>query len=271
MGNSQKYDKVVEVLEHFISNKARILEVSCGRGEILARLKEKGFIVKGTNYSVYEDVINHLDIDNGIDILEGLPYQDGSFDGLILVDVMQNIHDHEKAIQEVARVLSEGGIFLILSPNIMKISSRVHFLTTGFFKVKKAFIGFDVPAEYSFAFHNHPPHVPVLLYQLRSHSFEVIAIDAFRYKWKSLFLWMIFFPFICLGTYLNINFKEKNLRNTKRSKSLFKALTSYPLLCGESWILVVKKEKMKDESKMMTSVLPSWSRRYTFKEDKADL
>lgn len=44
---------------------------------------------------------------------------------------------------------------------------RLHFLFTGYLKVKWDFIGHDVPMEQAFAFHNHPVHLPVLLISMR--------------------------------------------------------------------------------------------------------
>lgn len=267
MANLEKINKIIMLLDKVLKKNSKILEISCGKGEILTKLKDKGHEVKGTNYSVYEGVDENLIIDNGINILDGLPYQEGSFDCVILVDIIHYLNNHEKALFEAGRVLSDDGFLLILCPNIMKISSRLHFLTTGFFKIKKAFIGFDVPLEYSFAYSNYPPYIPIFLYQLKAHGFNVFCIDAFRYKVKSIILWLSFFPVICISTYFNTHIKEKNLRKTKEAKYLTKVLTSFPILCGESWIIIAKKDSNSKEFKIK-SIIPSWGKKYY---DKTEL
>lgn len=254
-----KAQKVYDIVKNSVDKNSKILEISCGRGEILWKLKQDGYSVRGTNYTKYEGVMDGIDIDNGINLLNGLPYDDNSFDCIILIDVIEHISDHDKALKEISRVCSENGIFLILSPNIMKISSRLHFMATGFFKIKRSFVGFDVPYESAFAFHNYPPHLPTFLYQLKSHHFNVYKIDAYRYKMKSHFMLLPFYLYILATSYYKIFYDEKYLKKSDMAPFLFKILTSYPLLCGESWILVTRKLLT---SSPMTTSLPRWSKKH---------
>ena len=256
----ERNKKMCELIGKHVPKTARILEISCGKGQLLKRLQGNGYAVKGTIYSKYPGAADGLDIDDGIDILEGLPYDDKSFDCIVIADVIEHLRDHDKALREASRVCSDHGWLLIMSPNIMKISSRLHFLITGFFKAKRAFIGFDVPFESAFAFHNYTPHLPVFLYQLNSHHFKPQIFDAAGYKPKSLLLWLFFAPVIWMSTYVKTHIKEIHLRNSGVSAFIFKTMTSFPALCGEFWIILANKEEA--PAQKITTKLPRWAERH---------
>lgn len=256
---NQRKKKVYMLIKEHVHKTARVLEISCGRGEILARLQKDGYTVKGTNYTKYPEKIDGLDIDNGVDIFQGLPYDDNSFDCVIMVDVIEHLCDHDKALQEIGWVCSMDGYLLILTPNIMKISSRLHFLTTGFFKTKRAFIGFDIPSEFSFTFHNYPPYLPVFLYQLNSHHFKLCRFDAAVFKPKSLILLLIFYPVILIATYFKTHLKEKYIKSSGTSNFLLKIMTSFSALCGEFYIILAKKQA---DTVQTTTKMPRWTQKY---------
>jgi radical SAM protein with 4Fe4S-binding SPASM domain len=65
--------------------------------------------------------------------------------------------------------LAAGDLFGFIGPNGSGKTTTVN-LITGFVKAKRVFIGFDVPPEKSFAFHNYPVYLPVYLYQTHSHG-----------------------------------------------------------------------------------------------------
>lgn len=256
---NKKRQKIFEIVNEHVSKGGQVLEISCGEGKILARLKESGYVVKGTNYSAYANTAPGVDIDFGVDINKGLPYGDNSFDCVILCDIIEHFTDHIAAIKEVSRVVKTDGHAIILTPNTMKIGSRLHFLLTGFFKLKRAFIGFDVPAHMAFVFHNNPPHLPVFLYHLHSHYLEYKKIEGAKYKIKSFIFWLLFAPLILPFTYINTHIGERNLKRSDAAGGmLFKALTSFQGLCAEYWITVSKKIDPSSRSSEIKTKLPAW-------------
>uniref|UniRef100_UPI00255B0B66 class I SAM-dependent methyltransferase n=1 Tax=Pseudodesulfovibrio pelocollis TaxID=3051432 RepID=UPI00255B0B66 len=156
--------KIFEMVTALCPVGSKVLEYSCGDGRLCAGLQEVGYEVTGTNYSVYGNTDNAVKIVNGVDLTKKTPFDDESVDCVIISETIQNIPDHVAVYKEVERVLKKGGLFILTTPNIMNIKSRIHFFLTGFFKVKWNFIGFDVPIESSFGYHNHPVHLPVELY-----------------------------------------------------------------------------------------------------------
>lgn len=256
--NNPKRQKIIDLVNRYVRPQGRVLEISCGHGKIVARLKEDGYEVKGTNYSAYSNTEPGVDIDFGVDINKGLPYDDSSFDCVILCDIIEHFPDHIAAIKEVARVLRPGGYSIILTPNTMKIGSRLHFLMTGFFKLKRAFIGFDVPAEMAFVFHNNPPHLPVFLYHLHSYYLESVEVCGVKYKFKSFLFWLLLAPLIVPFTFSKTSFMERNMKNGGGGPLLFRALTSFDTLCAEYWISVNKKVDSSKRDQTIKSKLPAW-------------
>ena len=257
--------KAVALVKKHVDKSGRILEVSCGRGAELSQLQDAGYEVTGTNFTKYEGVIPNVNIDNGVDILRGLPYDNSSFDCVILLDVIEHLSDHDRAVSELSRVCTDNGHVIVMTPNANKLASRLHFLFTGFVKSKRAFIGYDVPHKSAFAFHNYPPHLPIFLYQLASHGLRQVEFTASVYKAKSFILYPIFMPFIWLATAWNIEHGEKYLKGSGVAKDLHSCLTSVDGLCGEFWFIVAQK---KSEHVAVKTRLPQWSERWE-KDDGA--
>lgn len=252
------HQKCCDRVRRYLKPGAAILEVSCGKGFILGQLQAEGYRTTGTNYSRYAEQPEGVDIRVGVDILSGLPFPDAAFDGVILCDVIEHLPDHVRTLGELVRVLKPGGYSFILSPNTNKISSRLHFLFTGFLKVKRAFVGFDVPADKAFAFHNHPPMLPVFLYQCHSAGLDWVELDATAPKFKSLLFWLLLAPWIKLITWANVK-KERNLSGRPEGALMNRALTSFKALCGESWVLVHRRRAGTTAAEgVRATVLPAW-------------
>jgi hypothetical protein len=150
-----------------------------------------------------------------------------------------------------------GGVLIIITPNVLRISSRLHFLLTGFRKVKRSFIGFDVSGEQAFAFHNHPPHLPQLAYQLHALNLGC-EIEAIEYKPKSILMWLLLAPWIYLFTWYKTHHGEKFLKGTPAAKLLFKLNTSFKTLCGEAIVVIARKRPPLDKPAEMKTTLPEW-------------
>lgn len=241
---------------------ARVLEVSCGKAELLTQLHRDGYAVRGTNFTAYPDKPVEIEIDNGVDVLQSLPYEDGSFDIVLFLDVIEHLHDHEAALRHAARVLRAGGYLIVVSPNICNLTSRLHFLMTGFFKIRRSFIGFDLPVEKSFAFHNHPPHLPVFLYQMHAQGVSLSRFDAVGVKLKSVISWVLLFPWVWLFTRTRATKREKHLAGTDAGELLFRTLTSFRCLTGEAMILIGRRAEpsalAEDVTPAKETPMPGW-------------
>jgi SAM-dependent methyltransferase len=103
----------------------RVLDAGCGEGvfvsEYAARLAIEGV---DENYSSER-------VRQG-SLLE-LPYESGTFDRVLCLDVLEHLayQDQATALGEICRVLGPGGEAFISIPNLAHLQSRVHFLVKG--------------------------------------------------------------------------------------------------------------------------------------------
>ncbi|SFD17493.1 MerR family transcriptional regulator [Clostridium uliginosum] len=102
---------------------ARILELGCGPGKLWS--KNKNSIDKGLNITVSDFSKSMLkiakdklkDVDHNFEYkeinAEDIPYEDESFDVVIAQHMLYFVPNIEKALSEINRVLSHGGMFYV--------------------------------------------------------------------------------------------------------------------------------------------------------------
>ncbi len=108
-----------------------VLEIGAGRGAFTKRLHEAGFDISACDISGEGFLYDKVPFTEA-NISQGLPYEDSSYDMVVAVEVMEHLFDHEQIFSECARVLRAGGLFLISTPNILSLKSRMRFLLSGF-------------------------------------------------------------------------------------------------------------------------------------------
>jgi ubiquinone/menaquinone biosynthesis C-methylase UbiE len=104
----------IEPVKAFLNKGARVLDVGCGSGKMLAPMARAGFDVVGVDIcrgpllalAAYGTVQGDA---------RGLPFKDCVFNGAVCYDVLQHLLEDERysAVREVRRVLAQGGLFFI--------------------------------------------------------------------------------------------------------------------------------------------------------------
>ena len=113
-GTRLDYDRILEL----IPAGASVLDVGCGGGELLARLRERGHTrllgLEIDEDSVLAGVRRGLDVVQ-CDLEQGLaPLRDGQFDVVVLSQTLQSIVHTERIVDETLRV---GGQVIVSFPN----------------------------------------------------------------------------------------------------------------------------------------------------------
>jgi len=99
-----------------------VLDIGTGKAQIAKWFTKKGFKVKGTGLSVdsYEINLKEENEYENIEIIEcnieQMPFQNGSFDIIIMSHVLEHCYNIGLALQEVRRILSPNGILCIFVP-----------------------------------------------------------------------------------------------------------------------------------------------------------
>jgi SAM-dependent methyltransferase len=101
---------------------ARVLDIGCGTGQVIARLEQAGFEAYGVDVS--EPNIARANRMNGrCQLYDGhrLPFADGYFASAGALNVLEHVDEPEAFIGELARVVAPGGRIVLSSPNFLRV------------------------------------------------------------------------------------------------------------------------------------------------------
>jgi ubiquinone/menaquinone biosynthesis C-methylase UbiE len=115
-------------LDHCLPDPAaglRLLDVGCGTGHHLARLRARGFEVAGVDGS--PEMLEHAralnpETDIRQSDVEHLPFPDASFDVVLSVEVLRYLPSPARSIAEMARVLKPGGLCLATAAPLLSLN-----------------------------------------------------------------------------------------------------------------------------------------------------
>ena len=121
--------KDLEIIAGLVPAGARVLDLGCGGGELLAWLQQH----KGcSGYGIEIDDTNvQACVRRGVNVIqlnleEGLAlFEDRSFDVVLQVDTLQHLRNTERMLRETARV---GRIGIVAFPNCAHWPNRLHVL-----------------------------------------------------------------------------------------------------------------------------------------------
>lgn len=101
------------------SNGKRVLEIGCGAGQGLNYLAGPAEAVVGADISL--DLLREARSVADVDLVTldatALPFRDGSFDRILLFEMMYYVGDVPRALDECRRVLSDDGTLLVVTAN----------------------------------------------------------------------------------------------------------------------------------------------------------
>jgi methionine biosynthesis protein MetW len=130
--------KDMELIAEMVPPGARVLDLGCGSGELLAHLRD---VRRCSGYGVELADANVLACtQRGVNVIqlnleEGLAmFEDQSFDVVLQLDTMQHLRNTERMLRETARV---GRIGIVSFPNFAHWPNRVR-VATGRMPVTKA-------------------------------------------------------------------------------------------------------------------------------------
>jgi len=104
----------------------RVLDVGCGRGQLLRAFRERGWGVEGTelNESAAAFARDVLKIPVTIAPAFALPWPDQTFDAVTMWHVLEHLPNPGAALREAARVLRPDGVLFAGTPNFGSPEAR---------------------------------------------------------------------------------------------------------------------------------------------------
>lgn len=212
----------------------RVLDLSCGRGEILSALHADGCTVRGTHYRSDDFEIKsgrqmfltpEIPVDTGVDLTKPLPYADASFDVVILSEVVEHLPTWIPVLHEAGRVLAPGGHLVLSTPNIQRLHSRWKFFWTGTHKLIRERPGREVAPEELYAYHINPLDLPLAYTVLHQASLHIEKLHFTRFKIEHAWL-LLLYPLFWMATRVEV-------RDPQLARWMLRpaALASEQLLC----------------------------------------
>ena len=111
---------VKQICEQVTDHRPRILDVGCGTGANVKMLSQFG---DAEGVDISPDALQFCR-ERGLDNIklgaaEELPYEDGTFDLVTALDVVEHLDDDVGGLREMRRVLRPGGRVLLFVPTFM--------------------------------------------------------------------------------------------------------------------------------------------------------
>lgn len=119
-------DKILSRIMKY-KDSGKLLDIGCANGFFLDQAKKKGFAVQGVELSEWaaQYAREKLQLDVFQGTLSEAAFPDGSFDVVVMLDVIEHLVDPKEMLLEIRRILKRDGILYISTPNIASFMSRI--------------------------------------------------------------------------------------------------------------------------------------------------
>src|SRR6185503_591357 len=110
---------MIKILEQKLPQRGKLLDVGCGRGELVWAAREAGWQFEAVDPSAahLDWARAHLGIEGRLGTLEEAKFPDEHFDAVIMSAVLEHLYDPFSTLREIWRVLKPGGVFYFDAPN----------------------------------------------------------------------------------------------------------------------------------------------------------
>lgn len=100
----------------------RVLDAGCGVGQVVLKLKERGFSAYGVDVSE-SNIARASKHSPECVVYDGhhLPFEDGFFDAAGALNVLEHVEEPEEFLRELVRVVKPGGRLVVSSPNFLRV------------------------------------------------------------------------------------------------------------------------------------------------------
>jgi 2-polyprenyl-3-methyl-5-hydroxy-6-metoxy-1,4-benzoquinol methylase len=121
----EKFGRVLERVEA-MTPPGRVLDVGAGPGVLLAAAAARGWEGVGVDLNPWAArTAAELGADVRVGTIEDAGFDDGEFDLVTMMDVVEHVHEPERMVAEVSRLVRPGGVAAFLTPDAGSIITRL--------------------------------------------------------------------------------------------------------------------------------------------------
>lgn len=232
---------VLQLLAPQLETAQRVLDIGAGEGYLARRVQEyideRGLPAHLEACDLFPGNFRVPGIEcHGIDLHGGLPFPDQSIDLAYSVEVLEHLEDQFAYLREVQRVLRPGGHFVLTTPNVLSLTSRLRTLLVGFPELFGPLPLHGSDPQH-LGGHVHPVSVYYISYMAEKAGFGVSGCHIDRVKSSSvvaLALW----PLIALASrYARVGMRRRSPVATAENEAHLDRLNTLRVLTGRTIIL----------------------------------
>jgi SAM-dependent methyltransferase len=205
------------------------LDISAGDGLSSRMLAERGWRVVSTERKTSRPGWVAADLNSD------LPFRDSQFDLVLMLEVIEHLADIPHALGEVARVTRPGGVAIITTPNRLNVTSRIHYLLTGFYKGRRA------PLPYRYRVQDgrnwHVMGLNDFHWMAHGVGLRMDRVGRSRRKLRAKIFAPLLYPFVACASWMLYVRGIKDPAQRAINRELFGFMTSASLLMDENIIM----------------------------------
>lgn len=122
----KKFNYGMDIIEEYMPAKGKLLDVGCGPGISLKVAKERGWDVQGIEFNTWcIKNIRNMNIPVVDQPLKEVGFPENYFECVTLWTVLEHVMEPGELLADIFKVLSPGGILLLLVPNLDSLANRI--------------------------------------------------------------------------------------------------------------------------------------------------
>lgn len=124
--HQHKRQVVHQLIDKYLPQKGKVLDVGCGTGKILEELKAKKwqvFGIDGNKEAIKWSAKRGIKIKKADFNKDKIPFEDNSFDLVLALDLLEHLPNESNLLRQIKRVLKKDGFFICTVPAYPKLFS----------------------------------------------------------------------------------------------------------------------------------------------------